>query len=551
MAFAPQQDERIGTINRVIGRNVVHGIYNDGDHTYITVQQECRNSLPLSSTATTLIVPLCNPNVDFVQFNKSFITMKIRVGFTIGGYEVNDEQKDTEAIVKNLSTFIGLKHASDIIGEYAVYHKGKQITGTLQSNATVESFLYHTSRPRTDLENRKDSHSIAEKVLQRDLSSACGNYVDLNELQGDPNVAFDFDLVIPFNDILIFQQFKSYPNALFGDLELRFKLNLGAFVTMTCDPYESLKQAIIQTQAETMDKWNNTMTARSAQITREYTQVGDQFRTIIHGSIAADGKTTFLTGPVSWVPKAINITQVYSTICGYRARPDHLEAMRAKYANQPWVMFSQNINFLPFSTRPMNEQGLNMTQQVYLNNTTDLILLFPTTANESGGTVSKNPMLDNLSLQVLNRRYPETGLNTTDGQFVHLMLYSFVANHVEPLKEYVNSLSWDRWDATNEIGYDSDRTAFICSIHVERPSAIGLICDGLDSKGAQVPIRLTAKPSAYSTTKDKYCGKSADIPPPVLVTVNDSYFIFNARDGGQCIYSNRPFNEMVHAFMGY
>ena len=547
MTFAPQQDERIGTINRVIGRNIVHGIYNDGDHTYITVQQECRNALPLSSTATTLIVPLCNPNVDFVQFNKSFITLRFDLTFALTGYQAKSSSDDTEGLPAWFDTFIGLKHATDIIGEYAVYHKGKQVSGTLQSNATVESFLYHTSRPSNDLENRKDSHSIADKVSERDFTSRCGKYISLDRFQAamatnaSKTITVEFQLVIPFNDILIFQQFKSYPNALFGDLELRFKLNPNAFVTLTCDPEKSIRASAIQTGATLLDSCAKTMQALSKNITRDYTQVGDTYQTILH----AKGGTSLAldTGAVSIKPTTINIHEVYATICGYRARPDHLESMRAKYANQPWVMFSQNINYLPFSSKPNGAAGLNMTQQVYLNNTTDLILLFPTTANEAGGTVSKNPMLQDLSLQVLNRRYPETGLNTTDGQFVHLMLYSFVANHVEPLKEYVSSLSAARWNLSNSYIHESDTTSFICSIHVERPSAIGLICDGLDSKGAQVPIRLTATPSAYSAEHD--------LPPPVLVTVNDSYFIFNARDGGQCIYSNRPFNEMVHAFMGY
>ena len=73
MTFAPQKDEAIGTINSVISRSIVRGVYNDGDNTYMTIRQEARNSLPLTSPSSTLIIPLTNPNVDFVQFDKSFI----------------------------------------------------------------------------------------------------------------------------------------------------------------------------------------------------------------------------------------------------------------------------------------------------------------------------------------------------------------------------------------------------------------------------------------------------------------------------------------------
>ena len=157
-------------------------------------------------------------------------------------------------------------------------------------------------------------------------------------------------------------------------------------------------------------------------------------------------------------------------------------------------------------------------------------------------------MLQNLSLTAMNRKFPESGFDTSSGEFLHIQLNS---TRGTPQKEVADSLGDKRWDTNGVYEPEFDRTSFFAAFKVERPSAMGLICDGLDSKGYQVPIRLMAQPK-YSTAYDQYAYKSEHttaLPPPILITVNDSYFIFNSKDGGQCIYSNRPFNETVATFM--
>ena len=475
MIFAPSKEEGVGTISSILSRSIVKAVYNDGDRTYLTIQQESRNSTPISSETTAIIIPLTNPNVDVVQFDKSFIRIDATVRFNLSNYAaadvetlnpdgtVNAAGTDTEVLTDALATFIGLKNSSDCIAEYAVYHKGKQVSGTLQSNATVESFLYHATQSESDLLYKTNTHSIASKVQQHDDVSRCGEYITLTQLQAASANGFidvNFSFNIPFTDILIFQQFKSYPAALFGDLEIRFKFNKNAFVSMQCNPYESIREAASRAgaPASRLTTIRNPILAESLPITNEYSQVGDQFTGITHAKIGAPADTTaanqnalaFATANnLSWTPTTINITNCYSIICGYRVQPDSLEKMRVRYETNPWVKFSQNINFLPFSSKP-TATGFNISQQAYLNNTTDFILLFPTSTHESGGTVYKNPMLDKLSLTTMNRRYPESPLDTCSAEFTALMLGATDSFHRAPLQEYADSLGNPRWgqDAT-------------------------------------------------------------------------------------------------------
>lgn len=40
-------------------------------------------------------------------------------------------------------------------------------------------------------------------------------------------------------------------------------------------------------------------------------------------------------------------------------------------------------------------------------------------------------------------------------------------------------------------------------------------------------------------------------PPPVLYTLNDVYWIFNSRNGSECIYSDNDFNQTVVGFISW
>ena len=248
MTFAPQAEDSIGTIDAILSKDIINSVENDGDHTYLHIQEESKTQLPVSNEAISVRVPLTNAALDVVQFDKSFITLRVEIPFllTSTGFAQATVADDFS---KAYDIFVGLKHATDCIGEYSVYHKGKQISGTLQSNATTESFLYHTYRSEDDLTNRRGTHTIAAAAQNDDLNSVCGEYITLTELKaaGAGNtLTKTFTFIIPFNDILTFQQFQAYPSSLFGELEIRFKFNKMAFVCLPCDLEACLKASVVR-----------------------------------------------------------------------------------------------------------------------------------------------------------------------------------------------------------------------------------------------------------------------------------------------------------------
>ena len=560
MTFAPTPEQLTGTIESVLAKDVLQQVDNDGDHTYLSIQEECKTQLPVTSESMNITIPLTNPNVDVVCFDKSFITLSVSIRFAVKNYiqPSDDPDTNTKLAVKDcLKTFIGLKHSAECLGEYSIFHNGKQISGTLQSNGTAEAFLYHAIRSQDELTNRKGIYTLAKAAHEYDEASVCGSFVSVKDMKECGGfITVPFTITIPFNDILCFQQFRDYPNALFGKLELKFKFNKNAFVCMTCDPVAVLHKTI-------HSKWNQLATEEKTQLLyywksihsshegyfegtydREFTQVGDNFDSAVDYFYSNNEHTvaTFIRQQC-FTPHEINITECYTTMCGYRINPEKREELREFYTSNPWVKFSQNVNYLPFSAGA-NSTQLFVNQQTYLNNVTDFVITFPRTQNQI--TVLKNPMLTDLSITVLNRKYPEMPLDTTSERFAQMMLTASDSFMMSPNREYVQSISSSRGNENGSLRPTEDLTSFVTTLKVERPSAMGMVCDGLNSHGEQVSVRLSAKPK-YTGTADEYCAQNP--PAPVLYTVNDSYFIFNSKNNGECIYSDKDFNDKVNEFM--
>ena len=538
--------EDIGTIAEVLANHSIEVPENDGMHVYRHIQEECKSQLPINAESKWCIQALTNPGVDVVQFDKSFITLSVKVGLQMSeALSVESGGNYSDLVNKGSKVFIGWKNASDAIREYSIYHKGKQVTGTLQSHATEESFLYHTIRGQDDLEYHKGRYSIAESVAAGKYDSYCGEFVSLETLAsaGTNTFYITFDLQIPYDDILCFQQFQEYPNALFGLLEFYFKFNKDSLVYMQTDPVNGIKTLYESTYSGDYTATNvgsllNTLSQALPAYTKEYTQINDSANIIT--KITSAGAVTVDEITISTV--SMSIVDCFATICGYNMEPEKLEIERSKWSSQPFGYFTQNVNFLPYSTSATST-GLFVTQQTYLNNTTDFIITFPQTEHQI--TVMKNPMLKEFRLTTLNTDFPELALDFTSPRFVESMMAASDCEYSKPRKEYAQSLTIPRETDDGQLVPVEDLTSFMVTLHVERPSAYGMICDGLDSNGQQVSVRLKATP--LYTSRDSYCNSSP--PPPILYTVNDAVWAFNSQDGGRCIYTDHDIAEVIPAFM--
>ena len=77
MTFAPSPEQTTGTIAEVLSRDIISDVQNDGDHTYLSIQQESKTQLPVISESMNITIPLTNPNLDVICFDKSMIHLMI------------------------------------------------------------------------------------------------------------------------------------------------------------------------------------------------------------------------------------------------------------------------------------------------------------------------------------------------------------------------------------------------------------------------------------------------------------------------------------------
>lgn len=563
MTFAPKEYQAIGTISQINSNSIIHEVLNDGDHQYFHVTESALNNMPVVLDSTEIEVTLTSSQFDYTQFDKSFINIsaEVNLGVSITGAGSAAMTGDALELAKALKYAICAKNSSDLIKSYSLYHKGSQVTGTQQMAASAESFIYHTYREETAKENKMNIHSRWKAVHNCETPSVCGTYVTLEQLfaahASNGTITVPLNIIIPFTNIQLLQGFQHYPNSLFGQLTLRFVFNKDALVFKQCDPVASIKRYIADnalvgdsSQATLLEMLEEQMRHFPVvgRYNYEYEQIGNPSDII--GKIDKVGTSTqaLTVGvfPLTLTAKSFKITACETDLEGYRQERVALEEERVKYMNESWVRFAQKVHQVPFK-QSAGASSMNLTENTSLNNTTDFVFTFPRHVNET--TISKNPMMKGMYMYVLGRQYPPATLNTTSAAFAAMMLGASDLEEGNADEEYANSLLVPRANSDNIIKPLTDLTSFLTTIKVERPSAMGLIFDGLDTKGSQTSIKLYGNPIIEGQYNDYYPEGGDQPPPPIMYTINDSFFMFNSRNGGQCLYSDRDFNEIQQRFL--
>jgi hypothetical protein len=228
-----------------------------------------------------------------------------------------------------------------------------------------------------------------------------------------------------------------------------------------------------------------------------------------------------------------------------------LEAERAKWTREAWVREAQKAELQAFP------QGATDTQLVTSNNialhyVTDFMVLFPKFPQQR--TCYENPMLDGLQLTTMSRNYPEKGIRTIGNIFFKQQLDAgdFSTFGLEMTDELEDSLTKPRANSVRRFNPTTDVTSFVWCVPVERDSGAGLYFDGLDSNGKNVSVALRGN-SIFQGSTNTYFQPVANAnftpPPPILVMIQDSHWVFSARNGGECKYeTNKDYNETLKAF---
>ncbi|KAA6399575.1 MAG: hypothetical protein EZS28_004897 [Streblomastix strix] len=380
------------------------------------------------------------------------------------------------------------------------------------------SFLSIVLTAKIQLDDKFDKIDESYKdglVLFVGLKSACGTYISMREIEeliGNQTavlyiIPICFRVSIPLDDFLIFSTFTDYPNGLFGDLKIKFKINPYAFVFCQVNPIISMAkyytmnkdELLGRSQQKLMDidlmfrNWSLTF-----QYTKQFTQLGCSADIItgLHAELLTESGLKNLgcnIKPVTINIKNYVITEVTANMASYKATDACLNRVRQFYSQRPFVVPAQCVEM----------QELRHALKILAIRT------------------CKQPPADVISQ------------TSTD--------------------EFEDALTTPRNTATRRLNPHTDLTSFLITLQCERNSNGALTFDGLDTQNQNPSVELIGAPIYQGATDSYYnvdtSGKRP--PPPILCTVHDTFWLFSPAAGGSCIYdTNHSFDEVIGPLAG-
>ncbi|KAA6400523.1 MAG: hypothetical protein EZS28_003945 [Streblomastix strix] len=509
--FIPKSQENLQTIENLLKTFAIQPFQNDGEHHFSIKEIKPESQMP-SLFDKEVIISLSDSDHYVTQMQNSFITLEFKMNLLFD----NKFDKFDDA-----------------------YKEGKTIDGSLWNDATTESFIYNTIKPKSEKNNNRFVHSLYENVRKFDIS-CCGRFISIKEISevlapqtSSPYaMPVGFTVSIPLDDLLIFSAFSEYPNSLFGDLKIKFKINPSAFVFCQIDPDIDLF----------FRNWSLTF-----QYTNMYTQIGCTAH-LVTGIRAEELTPSRLKNlvcaikPVTVSVRSYVIEAITANMCGYKASETCLNRVHQFYQNHPFVVPAQRIESLVFPSAA-SSAGIKTTQNIPLSHVTDMCLLFPKDARHV--TCYENPCYFDMYINTMNRNFPNFPMNTLNEQFFTMQLQANNDDNIfEECDEYEESLATPRANNTRRYNSVSDYTSFFITIQCKRNSNGALSFDGLDSKNQNTAIELKGHP-IFAGKIDTYYNVDTNgkhPPPPILCTVHDTFWLFSPRDGGSCIY------DITHSF---
>ncbi|KAA6362564.1 MAG: hypothetical protein EZS28_041910, partial [Streblomastix strix] len=281
----PKSQENLQTIENLLKTLIIQPFQNDEEH-YFSIKEIKPESQMSSLFDKEVIISLSDSDHDVTQMQNSFITFEFKMNLFFNN---NFDQFD-DAYKEGTFIFVGLKNSEELIKQYVLYHRGKTIDGSHQNDAITESFIYNTIKPKSEKNNNRFVNSLYENVHKDDIS-CFGRYLCIKEISevlapqtSSPYaMPVDFTISIPLDDLLIFSAFSEYPNSLFGDLKIKFKINPSAFVFCYADPvlsmakyYTIYKNELLSSGQDKLKDINLFFRNQSLtfQYTNMYTQIG-------------------------------------------------------------------------------------------------------------------------------------------------------------------------------------------------------------------------------------------------------------------------------------
>ena len=494
---------------------------NDGTRSFIIRTEDCHDqNAPFNQSQETRLRITHNDHM-ISQITEGFINFKIKLTIQLSKDIQTTHVNDTNHLGK---LFVGFKSSNQLLDQLQIYSNNIS-SGYQQNECCREGFCYSTIKPYSEKKTRKYTHSLYENVSDYS-QSVCGTYIDLSDFRDGQKHDVEFEMNLPFEDILAFQAFDLYPNRIVGDIEIRFYVKPVGLVYCQVDP-RTIKEV-----KEYMEDTIIDSTFKSAPVFKHgFTQIGNESK-IAALNVGSDKSITPTTESITLSCLGLTVTACKSNMFGFGVKESTLQAIASMFS-EPVSIPSQQLDYNAFPTAP-TAAGVQGTMNSPLSNITSITVVFPKHANDY--TCFDNPIYHNVQLTINGQNYPDEPVSTLGARFLQYQLVaSELDGGIQCTKEFEDSLTMpkNKDDGTRYKNTLSDASSFMLNIQTER-SRGGYLFDGLDSNGQNVPIQIRGQP-IYPDVNDTYynfdeTGENHP-PPPQLFVCRDTYFTVDINDG--------------------
>ena len=494
---------------------------NDGTRSFIIRTEDCHDqNAPFNQSQETRLRITHNDHM-ISQITEGFINFNIKLTLQLSEVITDIHSGDEKQLGK---IFVGFKSSNQLLDQLQIYSNNIS-SGYQQNECCREGFCYSTIKPYSEKKTRKYTHSLYENVSDYS-QSVCGTYVDLNTLMDGQKHEVEFEMNLPFEDMLAFQAFDLYPNRIVGDIEIRFYVKPVGLVYCQVDPRK------IKEVKEFMEDESIAATFTETPVfLHQFTQIGNESK--IAALKIDSGNVTSTTKAVTLSCHGLTVTSCKSNMFGFGVKESTLQAIASMFS-EPVSIPSQQLDYNAFPLAP-TRAGVQSTINAPLNNTTSISVMFPKHSNDY--TCFDNPIYHNVQLTINGQNYPDEPISTLGARFLQYQLVaSELDGGIQCTKEYEDSLTMIKNNETTGKRFKntlSDASSFMINIQTER-SRGGYLYDGLDSNGQNIPIQIRGQP-IYSDAQDTYFNYDESgqnhPPPPQLFICRDTFFTVDVQNG--------------------
>ena len=496
---------------------------NDGTRSFTLRTVDCHDqAAPFTHSQETRIA-ITHSDHMISQITDGFLTFTVRTTLQLIGIDPNFTDKD-----RLCKLFVGFKSSNQILDQLQINCRNLS-TGYQQNECCREGFAYSTLKPKQEKKTRKYVHSLYENVSIYS-PSVCGTYIDVVDFKDGMPHQIEFEVNLPFDNILALQAFDLYPNSVCGDLELKFYVKPRGLVWCMVDPmnvkeYKEMMEGesinlVCDQNMSAMFKHAFSQINNNAEIINAFTETESGVEGIPKITVGKSSCALICTG--------MEVRSLKSNMYGFNITSESLSKI-AQLFSTPQIIPSQQLDYNAFPIAATSA-GIQSTINMPVSNCTCISIMFPKYDNDY--TVFENPIYNNLQLTVNGKNMPDEAVSSQGARFLqHQLIASDLSGGLECTKEFEDSIvmAKNTSSGTRYSNCLSDGTSFMWNVQCERNNA-GYTFDGIDSNGQNIAIQIKGQP-VYTGENDTYYNVNAagtiHPPPPQIWLCRDTFFVLS------------------------